>query len=165
MVTTPFTPALRRYVETEWTMIVQMATPRARPARMAWFHLQGARAVGEISWMAIAVRGYTRAVRVRRLKEWAADFKDELQALPTTGDAWDSVLDVASGSLGVADVSDQDSNHDVATMAVALVCARQSDPSMCDKARAAVVAAVGTEEGGRWLAVGAADGKIRVWEL
>src|SRR4029450_5538111 len=36
----------------------------------------------------------------------------------------------------------------------ALVCARTQSPELCEKARAAVVSAIGTERGGRWLAVG-----------
>jgi hypothetical protein len=34
------------------------------------------------------------------------------------------------------------------------VCARTNSPELCDKARAGVVSAIGTERGGRWLAVG-----------
>jgi hypothetical protein len=78
----------------------------------------------------------------------------EIARLPTSGKPWDAVLRLAQGSLGTADVSDQDSSHDVKTLAAALACARLDDAALCAKARAAVVSAIGTESGGRWLAVG-----------
>ena len=77
-----------------------------------------------------------------------------LRHLPTTGAAWDRLLADAEADPGTADVADQDSGQDVATLAAALVCARTNRPELCDKARAGVVSAIGTERGGRWLAVG-----------
>lgn len=79
---------------------------------------------------------------------------EALADYPASGPAWEAIEDEASGDLGTADVSDQDSEHDTRTLAAALVCVRLEDPGVCDKARAAVVSAIGTEEGGRWLAVG-----------
>jgi hypothetical protein len=77
----------------------------------------------------------------------------QIATLPTSGAAWTAVLNDANRS-GTADVSDQNSNHDVYTLAAALVCARTGTASYCDKARNGVVSAIGTEQGGRWLAVG-----------
>jgi hypothetical protein len=77
-----------------------------------------------------------------------------LRHLPTTGATWERLLADAEADPGSADVADQDSGHDVATLAAALVCARTHSPKLCDKARAGIVAARGTERGGRWLAVG-----------
>jgi hypothetical protein len=77
-----------------------------------------------------------------------------LRHLPTTGPAWERLLADAEADPGSADVADQDSGHDVATLAEALVCARTRRPELCDRARAAVVSAIGTERGARWLAVG-----------
>jgi len=77
-----------------------------------------------------------------------------LRHLPTTGAAWDRLLADAEADPVTADVADQDSGQDVATLAAALVCARTNSPQLCDKARAGVVSAIGTERGGRWLAVG-----------
>jgi hypothetical protein len=77
-----------------------------------------------------------------------------LRHLPTTGAAWDRLVADAEADPGSADVADQDSGHDVATLAAALVCARTHSPELCDKARTGVVSAIGTERGGRWLAVG-----------
>lgn len=78
--------------------------------------------------------------------------REELLQLPTSGAAWDRLLADAGGSPGKADISNQDSNHDVYTLAAALVCVRIGEN--CDKARRGVLDAIGTEEGGRWLAVG-----------
>lgn len=77
---------------------------------------------------------------------------DELMRRPTTGAAWQRLLADAARNPGPADISDQDSNHDVYTMAAALVCVRIGQ--YCAKARQGVVDAIGTERRGRWLAVG-----------
>jgi hypothetical protein len=76
----------------------------------------------------------------------------ELAQRPTSGAAWDRLLQDAARAPGTANISDQDSNHDVYTLAAALVCARTGE--YCTKARQQVLAAIGTETGGRWLAVG-----------
>ena len=61
-----------------------------------------------------------------------------LRHLPTTGAAWDRLLADAEADPGTADVADQDSGQDVATLAAALVCARTNSPELCDKARAGI---------------------------
>jgi hypothetical protein len=71
---------------------------------------------------------------------------------PTSGRAWERVLEDAERDHGTANIADQDSNHDVFTLAAALACARAD--RHCDKARAGVLSAIGTESGARWLAVG-----------
>jgi hypothetical protein len=76
----------------------------------------------------------------------------ELSQIPTSGAAWNALLADAGRSPGTADISDQDSNHDVYTMAAALVCVRTGQ--YCAKARNGVLDAIGTESGARWLAVG-----------
>ena len=48
----------------------------------------------------------------------------ELAALPMSGPAWTRLKAAADGSLGTANIADQNSNHDVNTLAVALVYAR-----------------------------------------
>ena len=78
----------------------------------------------------------------------------ELKALPTRGTAWRSVLSVAEGPLGTANVADQNSNHDVRTLAVALAAARTGRADLRAKATSALLSAVGTEANARWLAVG-----------
>jgi hypothetical protein len=76
----------------------------------------------------------------------------ELIQLPTSGAAWDRILADAARDHGPANIADQDSKHDVYTLAAALACARANE--FCAKARQGVVDAIGTEAGGRWLAVG-----------
>lgn len=76
----------------------------------------------------------------------------ELRTLPMAGAAWDRVVDAASDAGTGADVSDQDSNHDQATLAAAIYTARTGEAR--ERAVAALESAIGTERGGRWLAVG-----------
>jgi len=71
-----------------------------------------------------------------------------LLSLPTTGPAWDQMKSVADGDLGKPDLSDQDSDHGVRILAVALVYARTGDAAYRDRAREQVLAAIGTERPG-----------------
>ncbi|MBP7967520.1 hypothetical protein KAZ66_04570, partial [Candidatus Woesebacteria bacterium] len=80
---------------------------------------------------------------------------DEVKLRQPSGDEWTIILKTAEkASSNAAKISNQDSNHDIDTLAMALVCVNLGRADMCTKARAAVVNAIGTEEGGRWLAVG-----------
>ena len=78
--------------------------------------------------------------------------RHELLQRPTSGAVWDTLLSDASGAPGRADIADMHSNHDVYTLAAALVCARIGQ--YCAKARQGVLDAIGTENGGRWISVG-----------
>lgn len=78
----------------------------------------------------------------------------ELRRLPAEGDEWEAVLAEADRDPGRADVADQDSDHDVRTLAAALVHARTGDPEYRERAAAGIADAVGTERGGRTLALG-----------
>jgi hypothetical protein len=78
----------------------------------------------------------------------------ELASRPTSGSAWTALRQAADGSLGTADIANQDSDHDVNTLAVALVYARTGVAAYRTKAAAAIGAAIGTETGGRTLALG-----------
>jgi hypothetical protein len=78
----------------------------------------------------------------------------EVRRLPMQGTAWERVKDAADGPLGEADIADQDSDHDVLTLAVGLVYARTGEESYRRKAAEAIESAVGTEQGGRTLALG-----------
>src|SRR4029453_11386639 len=60
----------------------------------------------------------------------------------------------ADGSLGMPNISDQDSDHDINTLAVALVYARTGNAAYRAKAGNAIMSAIGTEAGGRTLALG-----------
>src|SRR5258705_10891135 len=90
----------------------------------------------------------------------------ELVGLPMSGAAWTRVKAAADGALSAAQISDQNSKHDVLTLAVALVYARMNlvanrtpaaDAVLAAyraKAAQAILSALGTEAGGRTLALG-----------
>jgi hypothetical protein len=78
----------------------------------------------------------------------------EIAALPMSGPAWTQLKAAADGSLGTPNISDQDSHHDVRTLAVALVYARTGNAAYRAKAASAIMSAIGTEAGGRTLALG-----------
>jgi hypothetical protein len=68
--------------------------------------------------------------------------------------AWAQLKAAADGGLGKAEIANQDNNHDVRTLAVALVYARTGDAGYRAKAADAVMTAIGTEQGDRTLALG-----------
>ena len=76
----------------------------------------------------------------------------QLMQRPTSGIAWERMLADAGRDHGRANIADQDSNHDVYTLAAAFVCVRAGQH--CEKARQGVLDAIGTESGARWLAAG-----------
>jgi hypothetical protein len=78
----------------------------------------------------------------------------ELATVPMSGAAWQQLKAAADGNLGTPNIADQDSNHDVNTLAVALVYARTGNPAYRTKAANAIMSAIGTEAGGRTLALG-----------
>jgi len=78
----------------------------------------------------------------------------ELASLPTSGSAWNNLLSAANSSAGTPDVSNQDDDTDVIVLAKALVFARTGEARYRDQVVAACDAAIGTERGGRTLALG-----------
>jgi hypothetical protein len=78
----------------------------------------------------------------------------ELASRPTSGPAWTALKKAADQSPGTADLADQNSDHDVLTLASALVYARTGTAAYRGKAAAGISAAIGTERGGRTLALG-----------
>lgn len=79
----------------------------------------------------------------------------EIAARPMSGDGWKALLSAASQATRTgANVADQDSDHDVATLAAAIVAVRTALPGDRARAVAALEGAVGTERGARWLAIG-----------
>ena len=72
----------------------------------------------------------------------------QLAARPTSGAAWTALLNVAQGSLGAADLTDQNNQHGVRTLGVALVAARTGNAALRTKARNAIMSAIGTERVG-----------------
>ena len=77
----------------------------------------------------------------------------ELQRLPERGPAWAQLVEVANEPMGHADLADQNSDHDVRVLAAALVYARTGEQRFYRKASAGVMGAIGTERGGRTLAL------------
>src|SRR5262245_63624672 len=75
--------------------------------------------------------------------------KAELAARPTSGAAWDRVLQYASMSTATPLVSNQDDDTDVRVLAKALVYARTGQDSYRQDVIRACIAAIGTEAGGR----------------
>jgi hypothetical protein len=88
----------------------------------------------------------------RCLGIWVAP--EELGWHPTDGPAWARLKATADDNLGKPKIADQDSDHDVRTLAVALVYARTGDEAYRRKAAGALMDAIGTEAGGRTLALG-----------
>jgi hypothetical protein len=80
--------------------------------------------------------------------------REELAGLPMSGPAWQQLKAAADGNLGTPNIADQESSHDVKTLAVALVYARTGTASYRAKATGAILSAIGTEAGGRTLALG-----------
>lgn len=78
----------------------------------------------------------------------------QLMTRPTTGTAWNSVNNVATGSLGTPNVSDMNSSHDLKVVGCALAAVRKNDSALKAKATNALKAAIGTEEDVRWLEIG-----------
>ncbi len=80
--------------------------------------------------------------------------REDLAGLPMSGPAWQQLKAAADGDLGTAEIADQNSNHDVRTLAVALVYARTGDSAYRAKAADAIFSAIDTEKGDRTLALG-----------
>jgi hypothetical protein len=69
----------------------------------------------------------------------------EVRRLPMAGPAWQNVREEASRPLSSPHVSDQNSQHDTSTLAVALVAVRTGNPAYRRKAAEAIDSAIGTE--------------------
>jgi hypothetical protein len=76
----------------------------------------------------------------------------ELKGLPRRGNAWESMR-AAARDLGEAEIANQDSQHDVRTLAAALVYARTGWERYREKSARAIVEAIGTERAGSVLAL------------
>jgi hypothetical protein len=78
----------------------------------------------------------------------------ELASLPTSGAAWTSLLNAANADPGIPDIKNQDSDNDVYVLAKALVYARTGDTNYRSEVISNLQQAIGTEVGGRTLALG-----------
>ena len=80
--------------------------------------------------------------------------KAELAALPTSGTAWNNLKSWADGAAGTPDIQNQDEDNDIHVLAKALVYARTGIASYRAGVLSNLKAAVGSETGGRTLALG-----------
>jgi hypothetical protein len=78
----------------------------------------------------------------------------DIARLPASGTAWTALKSRADGSAASPDISNQDDGTDLVVFAKALVYARTGTTSYRTAAYQAIKAAVGTEAGGRTLALG-----------
>lgn len=78
----------------------------------------------------------------------------ELAKLPTTGAAWTNLKSWADGAAGTPDIQNQDEDNDIHVLAKGLVYARTGVASYRAGVLANLKAAVGSESGGRTLALG-----------
>lgn len=79
--------------------------------------------------------------------------RDEVLDLPMSGPAWENLVDEANDSASSPDLSNQDDGTNVVVMAKALVYARTGDERYRTDVVNACMAAIGTEAGGRTLAL------------
>lgn len=115
---------------------------RVAPRRLAVLVLAlAAAAAVAIPWSADATNGLWRS-------------RAELASLPTSGAAWEWLKSVADEPLSEAAIANQNSDHDTHTLAAALVYARTGQELYRAKARDGIAGAIGTERGGRTLALG-----------
>lgn len=78
----------------------------------------------------------------------------EIGSLPMHGAAWDNLKKTADEPTGTPDLSDQDNSASTRTLAKALVYARTGEEKYRTQVVEACLAAIGTEAGGRTLALG-----------
>ena len=78
----------------------------------------------------------------------------EIEALPTSGPAWDALVEVALEPIENPDLSDQDDRDNVRVLAKALYSARTGDRTFAFEVLRALDAVRGTESGATALAVG-----------
>jgi PKD repeat protein len=96
--------------------------------------------------------GYVRVLPAEVQGIWTS--AREIASLPTSGRAWDNLLSAAGHSTGSPNIADQADETDVHVLAKALVYARTGNETYRTQVIAACRAAIGTEAGGRTLALG-----------
>jgi hypothetical protein len=86
--------------------------------------------------------------------------RSALLARPVSGAAWTILHDIAIQSLGTPNLCDQDDDHHLRTLVAALVYARTGATNYGTKARAGVMATIGTQHVG---CSGRTRGKAKVY--
>ena len=80
--------------------------------------------------------------------------RGEIASRPASGPAWTAMKAAADGAGAAGGVANQDSDDDVQTLAAALVAARTGSAAYREKAGRGSPRAIGSEAGGRTLALG-----------
>jgi PKD repeat protein len=96
--------------------------------------------------------GFIRALDADAIGVWSS--ARELENLPMSGSAWSNLFSEANKATGSPDLSNQDDDTDVRVLAKALVFARTGDDAYRTQVVDACMDAIGTESGGRTLALG-----------
>ena len=141
--------ALNRLPELSTRGAVRAGDVRRRVAAARWRDWAATGAMIAVAAIATLPRADIRAASSSVLVDTTA-----IRALPASGTAWTNLKKYADSSDGTPNIADQDSSNDVHTLAEALVFARTGATSYRDRAVANIKAAVGTEKGGRSLALG-----------
>jgi Alginate lyase len=123
---------------------VPPGSPHARPSTRrprgaAW--TARLLAVGMVLGLTLPLPG---AGTARAAGDYVLLSSSRLLSLPTSGGAWDRMVSVARGAWDGRDLQNQNSKNGVQALAAALVFARTGDSAMRDKARDAVMGAIGT---------------------
>jgi len=79
---------------------------------------------------------------------------DTLMTLPTDGVAWNNIFNAAQKDISNPNLSDQNDNTDVYTLAKALVGVRLDNQTYIDQVHSTLLKVINTEDGGRTLALG-----------
>jgi myo-inositol-hexaphosphate 3-phosphohydrolase len=111
----------------------------------AWAQTRGPGSTGVSSVTGVTQRAATKGIWLTR---------EEIMALPMSGAAWNAVKAQADKDAGTPDLSNQDQMNNVYVLAKALVYARTGIETYRTEVVLAVLAAMGTEDGGRTLALG-----------
>lgn len=69
----------------------------------------------------------------------------EIDQLPTHNPTWDRIVKIANSDIGAADISDQNYDHPIDTMAIALAYAKTGDDSYRQKTVTELMEVIGTE--------------------
>jgi PKD repeat protein len=96
--------------------------------------------------------GYVRVLAAEVQGIWTS--AREMTALPTSGRAWENLLSAANRSTSAPNIADQTDDTSVNVLAKALVYARTGNESYRTQVIEACRNAIGTESGGRTLALG-----------
>jgi hypothetical protein len=112
------------------------------------------RRVAALAAAAVAVAAWVAAPAAQAASKGIWISRSELRRLPERGPAWEALEAVANHKLGSPGLSNKDENHDIRTLAAALAYGRTGAERYRRKAAAGVMAAIGTEEGGRTLGLG-----------